>query len=113
MKTKQISVDIAYPNESGEFMGWLQEVCEVFNLQIVGLIPIGSGGGWPEVTFRGFEDDLLKFSESFYDGDGKEMFEEYSFEDDLPSVFQGPFIDPRFSLKGKCKFIDESTKQFI
>ena len=108
-----MSVDIAYPETPGEFMGWLHEVCEVFNLQIVGFIPVGSGGGWPEVTFRGFEDDLLQFSESFYDGDGKEMFEEYSFDDDHPSEFQGAFIDPRFSRKGKCKFIDESTKQFI
>ena len=113
MKTKQMSVDIGYPDDSNQFMGWLHEVCEVFNLQIVGFIPVGPGGGNPEVTFRGFEEDLLQFSEAFYDGEGKEMFELYSEDDDNPSEFQGAIIDPRFSVKGKCRFINESTKQFI
>jgi hypothetical protein len=36
-----------------DFLTYLQEVCEVFQLQIVGLIPVGPAGGWPEVTFKG------------------------------------------------------------
>jgi hypothetical protein len=115
MTTKKFSVDIAFnglTDQTEKFLGYLQEVCEIFNLEIVGLIPVGSGGGWPEITFRGEEANLLEFSNSFFDEEeGEDMFETYSRPDE-PTIFNGAIIDPRYSTKGKTEFIDEKTKQF-
>ena len=89
------------------FLNYLQEICEVFNLQIVGIIPVGPGGGWPEVTFRGSEEDLTKFSIAFHDDPelGQEMFDQYA-HDDIDQGFS-VFSDERFTTKGNRKFINE------
>ena len=104
---KRFSVDMAFDGDAYEFMQYLQEVCEVFNLQIVGLIPVGPGGGNPEVTFRGAKEDLTKFSISFHDDPelGKEMVDEYILEDDEPEF--SVFVDERFTTRGNRQFINE------
>ena len=100
-------------SQTEKFLGYLHEVCENFNLEIVGLIPVGPGGGWPEITFRGEEANLLEFSKAFFDCEveGEDMFETYSRPDE-PTIFNGAIIDSRYSTKGKTEFIDEKTKQF-
>ena len=104
---KRFSVDMAFDGDAYEFMQYLQEVCEVFNLQIVGLIPVGPGGANPEVTFRGTEEDLIRFSISFHDDPelGQEMIDDYMFEDCLQPF--DVFIDERFTSKGKREYIEE------
>jgi len=100
-------------NDTTKFMIYLQEICEVFNLQIVGLIPVSPSGAWPEVTFRGTEEDLTKLSIAFNDDPelGQEMIDSYIMEDDEP-VFEVPF-DERFTTKGKRQFInDDGTLSF-
>jgi hypothetical protein len=113
-KIKNLRVDIAFGGptcQTDQFMAWLQEVCEVFNLEIAGLIPVGVAGAWPEVRFRGKEEDVREFARSFFDGDGDEILDEFGWDDE--EEFNGPYIDPRFTTKGNRVYIDESTKQFI
>ncbi len=110
MELKRFSLDMAFDgpcNETGNFLTYLQEICEVFNLQIVGLIPVGPGGAWPEVTFRGTEEDLTRFSIAFHDdpGLGKEMIDDY-LEEDGEQGFS-VFVDERYTTKGKRRFINE------
>ena len=110
MKLKRFSLDIAFDgpcNDTGKFLTYLQEICEVFNLQIVGLVPVGPGGAWPEVTFRGTEEDLTNLSIAFHDDPelGKEMIDDYITEDDEP-IFEVPF-DERYTTKGNRQFINE------
>lgn len=104
---KRFSVDMAFDGDAYEFMQYLQEVCEVFNLQIVGLIPVGPGGGNPEVTFRGAKEDLTKFSISFHEDPelGQEMVDQYSHDDFDPGF--SVFVDERFTSKGKREYIEE------
>jgi hypothetical protein len=110
MKLKTLSLDIAFGgkcDQTEDFLKYLQEVCEVFQLQIVGLIPVGSGGGWPEVTFRGTEENLTKFSISFHDDeiDGKDIMKEYSRDDSDRGFYVA--VDERFTTKGNREFFDE------
>ena len=110
MELKRFSIDIAFDGpceKTGGFLTYLQEICEVFNLQIVGLIPVGPGGAWPEVTFRGTEEDLTKFSIAFHDDPelGHEMIYDY-LADDVEQDFS-VFSDPRYTTKGNRKFINE------
>ena len=104
----RFSVDMAFEGNSFEFMSYLQEGCEVFNLQIVGLIPVGPGGANPEVTFRGTKEDLIRFSISFHDDPelGQEMIDDYM-SDDCEQPFD-VFIDERFTTKGKRQFVEEN-----
>jgi hypothetical protein len=110
MKLKRFSLDMAFDgpcSDTSKFLTYLQEICEVFNLQIVGLIPVGPGGAWPEVTFRGTEEDLTKFSIAFHDDPelGQEMIDDYCEEDDEPGF--SVFVDERFTTKGNRQFINE------
>jgi hypothetical protein len=117
MAIKKIRMDIAYngpTNQTQEFMGFLQEVCEVFSLEIVGLIPVGPGGAWPEVAFRGEEKDILEFVQKFLDDKevGLDYFYSYAEDDSYPE-FNGPFVDERYTTKGERKYIDEDSRDFL
>jgi hypothetical protein len=110
MKLKRFSLDIAFDgpcNDTSKFLTYLQEICEVFNLQIVGLVPVGPGGAWPVVTFRGAEDDLTRFSIAFHDDPelGQEMIDDFIEEDEDPGF--EVFSDPRYTTKGNRQFINE------
>ena len=110
MKLKKMSFDLAFNAATAEtenFLNFLQEACEVFSLQIVGLIPVGSAGAWPEVTFRGTEENLTRFSIAFYDGQemGQEMVDEYMVDDEPEEFYV--FTDERFTTKGGRKYINE------
>jgi hypothetical protein len=102
----KIELDLAFETTPAttDFMKLLQEVCEVFNLQIVGFIPEGPGGGWPAVTFRGEREDLLRMLTNWYmDGDSEEAnshFSEFA-EVDSPLEF---FVHRADS--GKLEFFD-------
>ena len=114
-KLKVFSVDIAFDGSTGQtsnFLEFLQEVCEVYQLEIVGLWPVGPGGGWPEVTFRGTEENLTKFAIAFFDSTemGQEMIDEYMDEDE-PKEF-AVLSDPRFSSKGERKYVNEDGQSF-
>jgi len=114
MKIKKIGLDMAYYSlQTSEFFEYLQEICEVFNLEIVGIIPVGPAGAWPEVTFRGEESSLIKFLNAFFDSDfeGEGYLLEYG-KDDFYCEFGGPFVDERYSSKGKRKFINEKDMVF-
>jgi hypothetical protein len=101
---KTLSFDLAYMDSTQDFLNYLQEVCEVYQLQIVGLVPVGPAGGWPEVTFKGEEDNLRRFAHLFFDGCEPDYFDEYS-DDADDDLFV--FSDPRFTTKGNRKFISD------
>jgi len=78
---KFIPVDFACEGSANEFMDYLTRICDEFKMEIVGLIPYGPGGGNPELTFRGEEENLRKFIDDFFDGCGDpDYFDEYSYE---------------------------------
>jgi hypothetical protein len=110
MKTKRFTVAIAFDgpcNDTSRFMIYLQEICEVFQLQIVGLWPVSCQGAWPEVTFRGTEENLTKFSIAFHDSQelGQEIIDDYMVEDgEYDFEVQS---DERYTTKGNRKFINE------
>jgi len=110
MELKRFSLGIAFNGpckDTENFLTYLQEICEVFNLQIVGLVPVSSSGAWPEVTFRGAKEDLTNLSIAFHDDSelGQEMIDEFIMEDAEPA-FNVPF-DERFTTKGNRQFINE------
>jgi hypothetical protein len=112
MSLKTVRVDIAFDgfaDNTSDFLSYLQEVCEVFNLQIVGLIPVGPAGAWPEVNFRGEEEDLIRFCIMFFEmnEDGEEYFNSNS-DDDVPDFYV--FSDERFTTKSDRKFITNDGK---
>ena len=107
-----ISVDIAvdgFADNTSDFLSYLQEISEVFSLQIVGLIPVGPAGAWPEVTFRGEEKDLIRFCIMFFEEseDGEEYFKENYIDYDTDFSL---FSDPRFTTKADRKFITNDGK---
>ena len=102
MSLKKISVDIASPTDASEFMNHLQEFCEVFNLQIIKLIPVGCAGAWPEITFRGEEEDIRRFANLFYEED----YDDEWIQDDAPIEFE-VFCDERYTTKGQREFIND------
>jgi hypothetical protein len=115
MELKTFSVDMAFDgkcSKTSNFLKYLQEICEVFSLQIVGLIPVGPGGAWPEVTFRGTKENLTRFSIAFHDDEeiGQEMIENYLQDDSLNDF--SVFADERFTTKGNREFIDEESGNF-
>lgn len=117
MAIKKIRMDIAYDgptDETQKFMSFLQEVCEVFSLEIVGLIPVGAAGAWPEVTFRGEEKDILEFVQKFFDSEeeGLDYYHTYGQDDSYPE-FDGPFVDERYTTKGSREYLNEDTKDFL
>jgi hypothetical protein len=101
---KILSFDLAYMDSTQDFLTYLQEVCEVFQLQIVGLIPVGPAGGWPEVTFKGEEENLRRFTDLFFDGQEPDYFDDNSDDDDSELYV---FSDPRFTTKGNREFIND------
>lgn len=111
MKLNRISIPIAFDpmfGKTDKFLRYLQEICEIFELQIVGLVPVSSSGAWPEVTFRGESENLEKFIMSFYFDDpeeGADFFESY-LKDDEPGDF---FVesDHRFTSRGSREFFTE------
>jgi len=110
MELKRMSFDLAFDEsiaETGNFLLFLQEACEVFSLQIVGLIPVGPAGAWPEVTFRGTKENLIRFSIAFYDDPemGEEMVDEFMVDDEPEEFYV--FTDERFTTKGERKYINE------
>lgn len=107
-----ISVDIAFDgfaDNTSDFLNYLQEISEVFSLQIVGLIPVGPAGAWPEVTFRGEEKDLNRFCIMFFEEseDGEEYFKQNCIDYDTDFYL---FSDPRFTTKENRKFITNDGK---
>jgi hypothetical protein len=113
MSLKTVSVDIAFDgfaDNTSDFLSYLQEVCEVFNLQIVGLIPVGSAGAWPEVTFRGKEEDLIRFCIMFFqmNEDGEEYYNDNNSDDSIHNFYV--FSDERFTTKADRKFITNDGK---
>jgi hypothetical protein len=111
IELKRLSLDMAFSggkcDQTENFLRYLQEICEVYELQIVGLIPVGSGGGWPEVTFRGTEKNLTKFSIAFHDDDelGLDMIKDYSRDDSDGGFYVA--VDERFTTKGDREFIND------
>lgn len=105
--------DLVFENETEQtdkFLTLLQELIEVFQLEIIGLWPVGSGGGWPEIAFRGKEEDLVKFC-IWYSGEDEGDDYEAAIELIGPDEGSGPLnvlSDNRFSTKGKREFIDDS-----
>ena len=102
---KTCAFDMLYMDSTTDFLNYLQEICEVYELQIVGLIPVGPGGGNPEVLFKGEEENLRKFSDTFFDGFNPEYFDNHS--DDADDDYLSVFSDPRFTTKGNRKFIND------
>jgi hypothetical protein len=93
-------------------MHLLHEICQQFNLQIIGLIPIGPGGGNPEVTFRGSNNDVMDMLRWYHqesEEDAADYYDEYSFED-TPRPFEVEAKkDPRF-MSGDRKYVDLSGR---
>lgn len=100
---KQISLDLT----SEDFLNICQEIVEQFNLQIIKLIPLGPGGGNPEVTFRGREQDILGLVEWYCelsgDDDPEGFYEDYV-TDDMPITFE-VYSDPRMSTRERRRHI--------
>ena len=70
-----ISTDIA--EKTDDFLQLLQEITEQFELDIIGLWPMGPGGGHPEVTFRGTAENIKKMITDWYMADDKDDAEEW------------------------------------
>jgi len=108
---RQVVLDIAY-DENEDIMQMLHEICEQFDLQIIGLIPIGPGGGNPEVTFRGKSEDVMDMLRWYHqesEEDAADYYDEYSYED-TPKPFEVEAKkDPRF-VGGNRRYIDQSGR---
>jgi hypothetical protein len=108
---RQVSLDVSTEEEE-DVMHLLHEICQQFNLQIIGLIPIGPGGGNPEVTFRGSNNDVMDMLRWYHqesEEDATDYYDEYSYED-TPRPFEVEAKkDPRF-MGGDRKYIDPSGK---
>jgi len=77
----RISFDMCYPDSSENLFKLLDEICKAHDAQIVGLIPIGPGGGWPEVTFEADEENLKSLTGEWLKDSGDDVesyFETYS-----------------------------------
>jgi hypothetical protein len=82
------SLDIGYDGfalETRGFFTLLTEICDEYNLEIVGFKPFGPAGGNPEITFRGKSEDLIRLSTNFYEDadEGLDMFNQFSEEDHI------------------------------
>jgi hypothetical protein len=111
---KQVSIDLGYdPSESAnDFLQMLHEICEQFDLQIIGLVPYGPGGGNPEVTFRGQANDIMSMLDWYHDqtGEDVESFYDTYVTSDEPRPFEVEAKkDNRFTGIGR-KFIDPSGR---
>jgi hypothetical protein len=108
---RQVVLDITY-DENEDIMQMLHEICEQFDLQIIGLIPIGPGGGNPEVTFRGKGEDVMNMLRWYHqesEEDAADYYDEYSYED-TPKPFEVEAKkDPRF-VGGNRRYIDPSGR---
>jgi hypothetical protein len=113
---KQTQLDLAFGGQgsltehTSNFLNFLQEICEVFQVQIVHLIPVGPGGGWPCITVRGTEENIKKLLIAHYDGSGM-MDDDPGFFDehmqDCDSEGFSVFADDRFTTAGNRVFITE------
>jgi hypothetical protein len=103
-----LPLDMAIDDDE-DVMIMLQEITEQFNLQIVGLLPIGPAGGNSEITFRGKYQDIENFlTQWFFAHDPSDV--EYYMTDVVEKDHQIPFtvhMDSRFVTKGRRKYVKE------
>ena len=59
----------------------LQKVCDKFKVKIIGLIPMGPGGGLPAITFSGSKDNLKNMYVEWYQSGGNEEDSATDFEE--------------------------------
>lgn len=105
-----VGIDISFEicEETKDFLILLQEICEEFHLEIIGLWPMGPGGGWPEVTFRGETENIHKMIKDWYmkeDEESEEWIKEYVTEYEETEF--NVKIDSRFERKER-KFINKN-----
>jgi len=110
---KQLTLVFAFDgfHETQEFMLYLQELVEQFQVQIIEFIPASSSGAWPELTFRGTEENLIKLAICYHGDhieDGTEYAEDHMI-DDSPILFDIE-KDPRWLTAGKRTFISDDGK---
>jgi len=106
---KQVSLDIGYDDSTDDFLQMLHEICEQFDLQIIGLVPYGPGGGNPEVTFRGRADSIMNMLHWYHEHSGEdvESFYDMYVMPDRPIPFEVEAKkDPRFTGINR-KYIDQ------
>lgn len=87
----------------------LHELTQQFNLQIVGLIPMGPAGGNPEVTFRGTYSDIENMLRQWFFADDAEQADYYMDEiiDKDHSIPFKVYNDPRFDSKGRREYVKD------
>jgi hypothetical protein len=103
-----LPLDMAFDDDE-DTMLMLQEITEQFNLQIVGLWPIGPAGGNSEVTFRGSYTDIENFLTQWFfahDPSDVEYYMNEVVEKDHPIPFE-VLMDSRFVTKGRRKYVKE------
>jgi hypothetical protein len=106
---KIVKLDIVGP-DNDDIMSYLQEMIEVYELEIVGLWPVGPSGGASEVKFRGARVNIERLLYQYCYED-EEVVKEY-----MPLEIadkQSPIevlIDERFSTKGKRRYISDEGK---
>jgi hypothetical protein len=90
----KLDVDMGYPDKTEDWLKELSRICGEHGLDIVGLVPFGTGGGAPVVTFRGTGGTL------------RAMLKEEGFEDidwmlssAKPTAYEKPA--PNWSPKGE------------
>ena len=83
---REIKLLFAYEGateETSNFFEQLQEIIKEFRVEIVGLWPLSSSGAWPEITFRGEEDDIYRLCLKYHQNDeneARDYYDSYSTE---------------------------------
>ena len=88
--------------ETSNFFEFLQEIVEEFRVEIIGLWPMSASGAWPEITFRGEEDDIYKLCLKYHGDDeeiARDCYDEYSTESSSDGI--NILKDDRWPSKNK------------
>ncbi len=75
----RISIDLVYSPENSiieysetagsDLMSYLNEICLIYSLKIVRLVPVGPGGGHSVFTFEGSYENVLSLAKVIYESE--------------------------------------------